>query len=326
MSANHAICMLPPLPLEVVTERDIDLLVLEELITNPSFAKAFVAMAVPSLAADWSFGGAWHSVTHPALGESDLIVIACAAEGHRHALLIENKIDAPPQPEQAMRYRRRGEEGVTSGDWHTFFTCIIAPKKYLGGTGDARNYDSQIAYEWIQDCLSASNSEAGRSGFRSQMLSQAIEQNRRGYTPKHDERVTAFWREYWAAVQGMFPDLLMQEPVSKPAGSDWIDFRGGIVPAGYTILHKLATGTVDLQTPFSSSDLASASELLALVLHEDMTVDATGKSCSIRLKVPQMDRFKEFSSQSEEGLIGIRNAYRLACIAPGVKRIRDSAP
>jgi hypothetical protein len=270
---------------------------------------------------EWTLGGAWHSVTHPSLGESDLIAVAVSAEGLRHALLIENKVDAPAQPDQALRYRRRGEEGVNSEDWHSFSTCIIAPQKYLGGTGDARQYDVQVAYEWIHDQLGSLEVGAGRSAFRRQMLVQAIEQNRRGYSPKHDERVTAFWRCYWEALQGLFPDLAMPEPISKPAGSDWIEFRGGLIPSGFSILHKLATGTVDLQTPFRASDLGVVAESLSVILHEDMTVEATGKSCSIRLKTPLMDRFKDFGSQTEEGLVGMRQAYRLACISPSVKRM-----
>jgi len=313
--------MLPSLPLEIVTERDIDLLILEELLSNEGFSRSFISGAVPSLQGEWTFGGAWHSVVHPSLGESDLIAVAISADGRRHALLIENKVDAPAQPGQALRYWRRGEVGINSGDWHSFSTCIIAPLKYLGGTGDARKYDAQVAYEWIHDQLGTVEVGAGRSAFRRQMLLQAIEQNRRGYSPKHDERVTAFWRGYWETLQGLFPDLLMSEPISKPAGSDWIDFRGGMLPSGFTILHKLATGTVDLQTPFLSSDLGVVAESFAAVLHEDMTVETTGKSCSIRLKAPQMDRFKDFASQTEEGLMGMRQAYRLACVAPSVKRM-----
>jgi len=319
--------MLPSLPLEIVTERDIDLLVLEELVSNASFARSFISSAVPSMAAEWNFGGAWHSVTHPTLGESDLIAIATGADGLRHALLIENKVDAPPQPEQALRYRRRGEEGVTCGDWDTFSTCIMAPQKYLGGTGDARNYDSQVSYEWIHEHLCGSIGISERSSFRCQMLLQAIEQNRRGYSPKHDERVTAFWHGYWETLGGLFPDLGMQEPISKPAGSDWIEFRGGMLPPGYVVTHKLATGTVDLQTPFSSTELGAVTGALSVVLHEDMTVVATGKSCAVRLEVPQMDRFKDFGSQVEEGLVGMRQAYRLACIAPAVKNVmKGSVP
>lgn len=313
--------MLPSLPLELVTERDIDLLILEELLSNDGFSRSFIFRAVPSLSEGWTFGGAWHSVTHPSLGESDLIAVAVFGDGQRHGLLIENKVDAPAQPDQALRYRRRGEEGVNSGDWHSFSTCIIAPQKYLGGTGDARQYDAQVAYEWIHEQLGPAGVRAERLAFRRQMLAQAIEQNRRGYSPKHDERVTAFWRGYWETLRGLFPDFSMPEPISKPAGSDWIEFRGGLLPSGFTILHKLATGTVDFQTPFLSSDLGVVAESFAVVLHEDMTVEATGKSCSIRLKAPQMDRFKDFASQTEEGLVGMRQAYRLACIAPAVRKM-----
>src|SRR6266446_6305035 len=95
--------------IEAVAERDIDLLLLEEFHVSDEFRSWFVNQVLPDSLTNTSFEGAWHSVTQPRLGESDLLVIVAGSTGGRMALLIENKIDAPPQPEQGARYRERGQ-------------------------------------------------------------------------------------------------------------------------------------------------------------------------------------------------------------------------
>jgi hypothetical protein len=47
------------------------------------------------------------------------------------ALLIENKISAGAQPNQAARYRDRGNEGLGK-IWDDFKTILIAPAAYSG--------------------------------------------------------------------------------------------------------------------------------------------------------------------------------------------------
>src|SRR5688572_21584196 len=86
-------------------ERDIDFLLLEEFHSEPAFVRWFVSTATGRpLENVSSFDGAWRSVSNAALGgESDLLVLASLAD-QKHALLIENKIDAIAQPDQGLRY------------------------------------------------------------------------------------------------------------------------------------------------------------------------------------------------------------------------------
>jgi hypothetical protein len=89
-----------------ITERDIDLLLLEELNVSPDFSSWFYSKVMSGNPSP-ILKGAWHSVSDPELGESDLIAIY----DNGHAILIENKIDAVEQLKQAERYRLRGERG-----------------------------------------------------------------------------------------------------------------------------------------------------------------------------------------------------------------------
>src|SRR5271168_2978551 len=84
------------IPIEAIYERDVDLLLLEELSESSEFASWLVDR--PGLS-DITFGSL-DSVQHSVVDrgrESDLILTFLDADGGRHALLIENKIDAPAQ-------------------------------------------------------------------------------------------------------------------------------------------------------------------------------------------------------------------------------------
>ena len=67
-----------------VIERDIDLLLLEELKVSPTFARWFAAQ-VAGVDTFGSTSGAWHSVVDAEHGESDLIFVFRTPDGAEHA-------------------------------------------------------------------------------------------------------------------------------------------------------------------------------------------------------------------------------------------------
>jgi hypothetical protein len=87
------------MPVERKYERDLDLLLAEEFAVNPTFAERFKALtkfgSEPATVADF-----WVSKSN-SLGESDLIVVYQCDDGRRFALLIEDKVDANLQSNQA---------------------------------------------------------------------------------------------------------------------------------------------------------------------------------------------------------------------------------
>ena len=89
--------------LATVEERDIDLLLMEEFHVTPGFVTWFcqkVGIQEPV------FDGAWHSVSDTD-GETDLL-LQILSGGRRLAVLIENKVAAPEQHQQDLRYHLRG--------------------------------------------------------------------------------------------------------------------------------------------------------------------------------------------------------------------------
>ena len=204
--------------LEAVRERDVDLLLIEELYVNAQFNHWLADSVIKT---DATFLGAWHSVTGN-LGESDIVVLYQAENRSKTALLIENKIDACPQPDQALRYHQRGEEGIDSGNWDQFFTCLVAPEAYL--KSDNEEYQNEISYESVMQFFL--QQETDRANYRASIIHSAIEQHRRGFQRTVDQRVTEFGADYITYVKQNYPYLNIRSyDKERSRGHDWFYFH-----------------------------------------------------------------------------------------------------
>jgi len=297
--------------IEAVTERDIDLLLLEELNVSADFS-LWLYSQVAQRNDDPLCRGAWHSITDAVLGESDIVVIY----ENGFAVLIENKIDALAQPEQGKRYKARGKKGVQDGLWKSYATCIVAPKLYLQKEQYALIYDSNLSYEDIANWFLSLKGGDPRAAYKAYILKEAIEQNRRGYTITPDQRVTTFWLKYWELAKEKYPELEMKKPSIKPANSDWPGFRPSILDKRFTIVHKLERGDVDLQVSGAVEKIALLQELVSDL---EVGVSKAGMSAAIRIKVAPMDRFASFESQKDIAIEGMRAAVKLLEIGQELK-------
>jgi len=266
-----------------------------------------------------AFVDAEHSVTDPVLGESDVVVRLRNVDGKTVALLIENKIDAPPQPQQAERYRQRGEAGIRDGNWDLFRTVILAPDRYLKARAEASRYDASVSYEDLRAWFGTGNGDEARRQYKAQVVSLAIDQNLRGYTAKTDERVTRFWAGYWLHASAEFPELAMPEPGPKPALSDWIEFRPAGLPKDRHLYHKLENGFVDLQRDGAGERVEALQASNVHLLGRDLDVVKTGKSASVRAVVPSIDRFGDPTAHIDAIRAGLRAAFRLLCLSPAFR-------
>lgn len=289
---------------EAVAERDIDLLILEELIVSEDFARWFylenhLALPIPNNAK------AFHSVCDPELGESDIVVLY----GNGHAILVENKIDASAQENQATRYILRGGKGLSRGYWTSYSTCIMAPESYLQGVSDVQNYQATIAYERIRDWFEARDTK--RYQFKTYMMHEAIEQNRRGYSAVPDSRVTSFWRDYWEYAIRNYPDLRMNQPGKKPAKASFINFYPESLPKTYQLLHKVVHGFVDLQVPGMAPMIDKVTEIFSDL---EIEIAVAGNSVVFRKQIQKMDISRSFREQEHLADTALHNAQELTAI------------
>jgi len=302
---------LPERILLYISERDVDLLLVEELTVSPRFSGWFASQAGIERSDAAELIGAWHSVSDPSLGESDLIALWRMSDGARIALLVENKVNACAQPEQGVRYQKRGELGIDAGDWDRFKTCMIAPERYFASSRDAQVYSVRISYEAIRDFLCAGPSIDARSRYRAAVLESAIEQQRRGYSPETDEQVTRFWRAFWDLASSSFPRINMEEPGPKPVGSGWIWVRPPELNTGHRVAFKLAQGIVDLQIDGAVDHAESLDALCKDRLSSEIRAVRTGKSTSLRFEVEPVDVTQSFEDQRELVVSVLEGANRL---------------
>jgi hypothetical protein len=248
--------------------------------------------------------------------------------GATNAVLIENKIDALPQPEQGNRYVIRGETGRNAGDWHIFRTCTVAPKRYLDMYSDASTYDARLSYESIREWMGTHLSPSRRTAWKMRLLTEAIEQNRRGRTTKFDERVTAFFRAYWEFANEHFPELQTFQKRVQPAAGAWFqEFRPAGLrgkETGCSIFHEFPDNAEKHRAYIYIPDFQPQfDELVALnaaIITNDIQFIRIGKQgAGLSVSVPPLRTTKPFDDQVGEVRAALKAAYRLSILFPLLK-------
>lgn len=303
-----------------LAERDVDLVLLEELSVSDEFCDWFAAR-VEGIPIFKSRIGAWHSVCHPSLGESDLVFIFNSEDGQEMAILVENKIDARPQPDQGKRYQLRGKEGQLAKDWGDFRTCLVAPAQYLESPTQSEIYDAEISYEEIVAFLSSRRFRDERYRYKARVLQEAVEQNRRGYQATVSDEMTQFAKEYVALSSRDFPQLSVQQAKPRAPGNTWMSFYPRPFPTGSELYHQLAAGYAKVMFTGRADQLDAIREKYASRLTDDVEIALAGtKSVSIAIKVPKIDPIKlSFESQQDKAIQGMQAILRLVTLVRGAE-------
>ena len=143
------------IPIESIQERDIDLILLEELSTENSFCEQFVSeLKLPDFS---SSNGTWRSITDFGLGETDLL-FSYNSFDKRIFVLIENKLNASFQFEQFIRYEKRSNEYIKKGYCDDAYCVLIAPNFYCE---NQIYFEKFISYELISELFDKQNSKRG---------------------------------------------------------------------------------------------------------------------------------------------------------------------
>lgn len=291
-----------------IQERDIDLLVVEELVVSTEFQTWIADQIAPRPVEIETFLDAWHSVHDNELGESDIEFGFTDSRSRDILVLIENKITAGFQDEQLQRYQKRGEKAVNN-EWDEFYTCLFAPASYVEATDKTAIVDTVVPYETVRDWFAAR--ETRRAEYRSQLLDAAITQGRRGYVSKPDEAATSFRHSYWNIAHTEFPVLEMDEPMGVASGNSWERFNLSDFPSDIGLVHKMERGVVDLTFGGRAAEETAFRKRYESLLDPNMKIAKTGKSLSVRLSVFPIDWKGNPTEQSETIQEGLSAASRL---------------
>jgi hypothetical protein len=305
--------------LAYIAERDIDLLLVEELTVNPEFGDWFTSRLYGRAVFKEALG-TWHSVTDSVLGESDLLFVFRNEDDGRVAVLIENKIDASAQPQQAARYRERGEKGILAQDWEAFLTCVVAPKEYLSAGDQAFGYDAQVGYEEILSFFVSRRSRDRRFAFKGQVLLEGIEKHRRGYVAVISEPMTSFVRDYRSIALARNPRCGVQEARPRPAGSTWVMFLPVGLAKSRQLIHQLTAGNVKLLLSGFGDRGDQISEQVGARLDADMELAPAGKSLAVTIRVPVLDPLQKTAEAQREAIeMALSAVDRLAALEPTIR-------
>lgn len=295
-----------------VRELHIDLLFLEEFYSSDAFRRWFTSKTV---GADRNIGellGVQHSVFELER-ESDLEISFQGSDGDM-LFLVENKINAQFQPNQAEDYRNRGIEYVRRGRCSQFFTVLIAPENYILLTKANHKFDYYVSFERVIEFFVSQRELGDRAAYKAEVLRRAIE--KQGSTgngsTETNEGITLFWQKYWEEASERVLELHMPRPGQKGPAATFIGLAKDVLPPNVVIYHKFVHGHVDLQFDGLGNRRDSFMELFRGALKAGMTIQPAGKSAVVvRIEVPQINPHLFFEDLQDDVRAGQDAAKRL---------------
>lgn len=283
-----------------LSERDMDMLFLEEFASSYEFCRMFLSKA--GIDSVFSLVSMQHSKMDYELGESDMTIVF-EIESRKHALLIEDKIDAIAMPNQSSRYKKRGEKGIAKGYYDSYSVFIVAPEAYLESNAESKKYPNVVTYEEILNYFYEFGDN--RTEFKISQISQAIHKCKNGYQVEEHEKVTKFWKSYLTLMVKEYPQLkcstTLENLEKKGARAFWPEFYTDI--HAVRIMHKSNKGCIDLQFPKRGEDFETFVEMIGSKIsieNSNLILRKAGRSAVIRFYVSPLDFRGSFTRQKEE--------------------------
>ncbi len=285
-----------------VSERDIDLLLLEEFMSSLEFQVFFLKQS-KFKELNLTYVEAQRSVTD-STGESDLEVSFKNENGQIIMLMIENKVNANFQKDQLQRYLQRGNNYIKDNKIIDFETILVAPKNFHNN--QTRGFDFRINYEDIVEYFVHNSYLGRRNVYKNLLLNSAIEKSTSGYQMEADASVSDFWKDYWELSLNEANELYMDEPTAKPSSSSFIYFRNVNLPKEVDLVHKLTHGYFDLQFKDMGDQLSVMRDKYFDIMESNMKIVKAGKSASIRIEVPKLSLADSLESQKDKVMICLK--------------------
>jgi len=295
------------------TERDLDLIQLEELYAASGYSDWFAARIGLS---GYGLVSAHHSVSATAngtSGETDLLAFF-QKPGSRVAVLIEDKISAAFTHRQAQRYVERGEDLVRKGEADEFKTVLVAPRQYLASVLAAEPWQEKISIEEIGSWFEAQAGHHFRWRFNA--LNAVLEKLARNLSASTEDaaRFSLALSEYLATRHA--PNL-WHNP-GKDRSGPTIRFPGSSTKK--TLWWKVATNQMVLQLMDEYQGVAEALDLAPGIDLEKAA--GYGRKCDYLVApVPQIDFSEPFEWQIPVVEDALDTARKLISVVPRLEEI-----
>lgn len=265
-------------------ERDIDLLLAEELRVNQEFAAWFTDRVAPGLPV---IAPAFRTRISVVEDGSEADVVACfrRTDNGLHRIFIEDKISAPLMPDQLERYQRRAAAEHARGHSNSFSVVLFAPAAYWAVLPDGVR---RVTFEEAAVALE-SNKNDNRAAYKAAFLRGALLLTSPAARDAHVADVEPFVVDWWEAVYAMlereFPRFFAPPTTRYPRSVYFAPKTSGM--ANYLrVDFKGHLGEVDLAVKnVNYADLALALDGLQL----PGSLVGNGKSTAIR--IGSLERF-----------------------------------
>ncbi len=256
-----------------------DSLFVEELHSSPGFQN-WVAEKM-SLKNSYKFNNAWKSINQITGTQCD-IAVRFVHNKHSVILLIEDKIKANEQPNQAKRYRKSGESLVKEKHCDEYYTCLLCPNRYDEDGSIKKKYDKSISYEELLEWFKK-QSTSKRLQHKQMIIENGIELSRKTFKKIPDENTTKFHNYYRKIAFDIDDELKLPKGIPQKQNT-WIRIGHFDFPSNIEIKHKGRHGFVDLQiSKMTKLEKEKFSKWFAGKKEDKMTLEKTNKSISVRL-------------------------------------------
>ena len=289
-------------PYITARETEVDSIVVEEIFCSKYFQNWLLSKV--SINENSELNGSWKNVM-PTNFWDCVIVVEFIENNKKIAILIEDKIDAPEQPQQAERYHKTGKLLVEEGKIDQYISCLLSPKDYFKEGAPMEKYDKKITYEELLEWFEQQD-DSKRMQFKQMVLQHGIIRAKTGYQQNIDEKTNNFYEYYERIAQQNNPELEFKYKKPFTKDQSFVDIKPEIFSQNITIIHKGYRGFVDLQ--ISKINIDEFRKLMKNKLREGMTINNTGKSFSVRIlvsklpKISSMAKFEMYGEQITEAL------------------------
>ncbi len=284
-------------------ESEIDLLFVEELFSSDNFRK----WLLPQIWLNWDFDflWAWKSYNWQ-FWECD-ITTNFKNNSENIMILIENKIDAPEQFEQAKRYHKSWKFLVESAQTPItkYITCLLSPEIYFQKDAPMKEYQFYISYENL--LLYFENQEVThRNDFKKMIIKNGIIRARTWYQRITDENTDNFYN-FFENIANSYPHLEFKKPKEVAKSNSWIFFTPKTFSPKVRIVYKWNKWFLDLQIWDINQEIFFEN-YFKKIQQEWLSLHKTGKSVSIRIfthtlpNIAEIENLEIFESQINETL------------------------
>ncbi len=165
--------------LDNVNEVELDLVLTMAICASPLFVrflfeKAYKRPCTAELIGAWRGSWGWAGPLHRA-SQRDVSVLADCGVPPISLLLVEHKFVERFQPEQAIKYREFGDDGLAANWWGEYRTLLCAPDSWLRTCSSVGDWDESVSFQEIEAWFSARKSTEAAAFFISSMMRQAVQ-------------------------------------------------------------------------------------------------------------------------------------------------------